>query len=38
MSSSNSKGSIITVDNDYDRTNDFIVYDIDGDSTDRAVI
>ena len=38
MSGSSSKGSVITVDNDYDRTNDFIVYDIDGDSTDRAVI
>ena len=38
MSSNNSKRSVITVDNDYDRTDDFIVYDIDGDSTDRAVI
>jgi len=28
---------VITIDNDYDRTDDFMVYDIDGDSTDRAV-
>ena len=28
---------MITVDNDYDRTDDFMVYDIDGDSADRAV-
>jgi hypothetical protein len=38
MSSSSSEGSMITVDNDYNRTNDFIVYDIDGDSADRVVI
>jgi hypothetical protein len=38
ISSSSSKRSMITVDNDYDRTNDFIVYDIDGDSIDRTVI
>jgi hypothetical protein len=38
ISSSNSEGSVITVDNDYDRTDDFIVYDIDGDNADRIVI
>jgi hypothetical protein len=38
MSGNNSKGSVITVDNNYDRTDDFIVYDIDGDSIDRVVI
>jgi hypothetical protein len=38
MSSSSGEGSVITVDNDYDRINDFIVYDIDGDSADRIVV
>jgi hypothetical protein len=37
MSSSSSKGSMITVDNDYDHTDDFIVYDINSDSADRVV-
>ena len=37
MSSSSSEGSVITIDNDYDRTDDFMVYDVDGDSADRAV-
>jgi hypothetical protein len=38
ISSSNDKGSVITVNNDYDRTDDFIVYDINSDSTDHVVI
>jgi len=38
MSGSSSKGSVITVDNDYDRTDDFIVYNIDSDSADRIVV
>ena len=38
MSSNNSKRSVITVDNDYDRTDDFIVYNIDSDSADRIVV
>ena len=37
MSGSSSEGSVITVNNDYDRTDDFIVYDVDGDSADRIV-
>jgi hypothetical protein len=38
MSSSSGEGSMITVDNDYDRTNDFMVYDIDSDNADRIII
>jgi hypothetical protein len=38
ISGGSSKGSVITVDNDYDRTNDFIVYNIDSDNTDRVII
>ena len=38
MSGGSGEGSVITVDNDYDRTDDFMVYDVDGDSTDRTVV
>jgi hypothetical protein len=38
MFSGSGEGSVITVNNDYDRINDFIVYNIDGDSADRIVV